>query len=242
MLILIGTIVPGNKSAQTNVVGIQSGSSGAETVVTDKVKDFNITLSGAGVDNDGTSYSTGTYGIILDKDVKALINSATLNIKMNVADNVEDISPGDHTTEEAYGIDPDGGYITVGTGTVTNITIQEGLGTAYAVNAASATSVVELLGDTTIVAAGKTASYALNAEADGQITVGSTGKTVHLTGDIVAKNDGVINIAGKTNTINGIVKAVDGGTVNLSGASDAVYNNININSFVTQGTGSNGSS
>lgn len=106
---------------------------------------------------------------------------------MNVADNVEDISPGDHTTEEAYGIDPDGGYITVGTGTVTNITIQEGLGTAYAVNAASATSVVELLGDTTIVAAGKTASYALNAEADGQITVGSTGKTVHLTGDIVAK-------------------------------------------------------
>lgn len=184
---IVGTIVPGNKSAQTNVVGIQSGSSGAETVVTDKVKDFNITLSGAGVDNDGTSYSTGTYGIILDKDVKALINSATLNIKMNIADNVEDISPGDHTTEEAYGIDPDGGYITVGTGTVTNITIQEGLGTAYAVNAASATSVVELLGDTTIVAAGKTASYALNAEADGQITVGSTGKTVHLTGDIVAK-------------------------------------------------------
>ena len=238
---IVGTIVPGNKSAQTNVVGIQSGSSGAETVVTYKVKDFNITLSGAGVDNDGTSYSTGTYGIILDKDVKALINSATLNIKMNIADNVEDISPGDHTTEEAYGIDPDGGYITVGTGTVTNITIQEGLGTAYAVNAASATSVVELLGDTTIVAAGKTASYALNAEADGQITVGSTGKTVHLTGDIVAKNDGVINIAGKTNTINGIVKAVDGGTVNLSGASDAVYNNININSFVTQGTGSNGS-
>lgn len=238
---IVGTIVPGNKSAQTNVVGIQSGSSGAETVVTDKVKDFNITLSGAGVDNDGTSYSTGTYGIILDKDVKALINSATLNIKMNIADNVEDISPGDHTTEEAYGIDPDGGYITVGTGTVTNITIQEGLGTAYAVNAASATSVVELLGDTTIVDAGKTASYALNAEADGQITVGSTGKTVHLTGDIVAKNDGVINIAGKTNTINGIVKAVDGGTVNLSGASDAVYNNININSFVTQGTGSNGS-
>lgn len=34
---------------------------------------------------------------------------------------------------------------------------------------------------------------------------------------------------------------MNGGTVNLSGASDAVYNNININSFVTQGTGSNGS-
>lgn len=101
--------------------------------------------------------------------------------------------------------------------------------------------VVNVSGNVDITATGKTASNALYAEDGGQITIGSTGKIVNLTGDIVAKNDGVINIAGKTNTINGIVKAVDGGTVNLSGASDAVYNNININSFVTQGTGSNGS-
>lgn len=237
---IVGTIVPGNKSAQTNVVGIQSGSSGAETVVTDKVKDFNITLSGAGVDNDGTSYSTGTYGIILDKDVKALINSATINIKMNVADNVEDISPGDHTTEEAYGIDPDGGYIAVGSGTVTNINIQKGVGAAYAVNAASATSIVELLGDTTIVASGKTASYALHAADGGQITVGSMGKNVHLMGNIVAEANGIININGKINTVNGSIKAVDGGSISMNGTSDAVYNNIDINSFVTKGTDSNG--
>lgn len=237
---IVGTIVPGNKSAQTNVVGIQSGSSGAETVVTDKVKDFNITLSGAGVDNDGTSYSTGTYGIILDKDVKALINSAAINIKMNVADNVEDISPGDHTTEEAYGIDPDGGYIAVGSGTVTNINIQKGVGAAYAVNAASATSIVELLGDTTIVASGKTASYALHAADGGQITVGSMGKNVHLMGNIVAEANGIININGKINTVNGSIKAVDGGIISMNGTSDAVYNNIDINSFVTKGTDSNG--
>ncbi len=86
---------------------------------------------------------------------------------------------------------------------------------------------VNTSGDTTIVAAGKTASYALNAEADGQITVGSTGKTVHLTGDIVAKNDGVINIAGKTNTINGIVKTMDFGTLNNQ--------NLASNSFVVNG-------
>ena len=237
---IVGTIVPGNKSAQTNVVGIQSGSSGAETVVTDKVKDFNITLSGAGVDNDGTSYSTGTYGIILDKDVKDLINSAAINIKMNVADNVEDISPGDHTTEEAYGIDPDGGYIAVRSGTVTNINIQKGVGAAYAVNAASATSIVELLGDTTIVASGKTASYALHAADGGQITVGSMGKNVHLMGNIVAEANGIININGKINTVNGSIKAVDGGIISMNGTSDAVYNNIDINSFVTKGTDSNG--
>ena len=232
---IVGTIVPGDKSAQTNVVGIQSGSSGAETVVTDKVKDFNITLSGAGVDNDGTSYSTGTYGIILDKDVKALINSATLNIKMNVADNVEDISPGYHTTEEAYGIDPDGGYITVGTGTVTNITVQEGLGTAYAVNVASDTSVVELLGDTTIVAAGKTASYALNAEDGGQITIGSIGKTVHLTGDIKASgSESNITLNGNVKIVKGSVNA-DGGTITLNGSSDSVYDSVG--KFTTANSG-----
>lgn len=124
------------------------------------------------MDNDGTSYSTGTYGIILDKDVKALINSATLNIKMNIADNVEDISPGDHTTEEAYGIDPDGGYITVGTGTVTNITIQEGVRHCVCSKCDFSYFCCRVIGDTTIVATGKTV-LTLNAEAGGQITVGS---------------------------------------------------------------------
>ena len=99
---------------------------------------------------------------------------------------------------------------------------------------------VNTSGDTTVAAAGKTASYALHAEAGGQITVGSTGKNVHLTGDIVAEDNGIINIAGKINTVNGIIKAADGGNVNLNGTGDAVYNNIDINSFVTRGADSNG--
>ncbi|WP_418807213.1 autotransporter domain-containing protein [Phascolarctobacterium faecium] len=99
---------------------------------------------------------------------------------------------------------------------------------------------VNVLGNTTIVASGKTASYALHAADGGQITVGSMGKNVHLTGNIVAEANGIININGKINTVNGSIKAVDGGIISMNGTSDAVYNNIDINSFVTKGTDSNG--
>lgn len=101
---------------------------------------------------------------------------------------------------------------------------------------------VSILGNTTIVATGQSETEAVYALGGATVNLGSTGKTVDLTGDVEANGVGsAITLAGKTNTINGTISALNGGTVNLSGASDAVYNNININSFVTQGTGSNGS-
>ena len=60
-VLLKGKVLPGDKTAQTNVVGIQ-GESGTWKV-TEKVKELKIDLDGAGVDNDGTSYSTGTKAI-----------------------------------------------------------------------------------------------------------------------------------------------------------------------------------
>lgn len=101
---------------------------------------------------------------------------------------------------------------------------------------------VSILGNTTIVATGQSETEAVYALGGATVNLGSIGKTVDLTGDVEANGAGsAITLAGKTNTINGTISALNGGTVNLSGASDAVYNNININSFVTQGTGSNGS-
>lgn len=247
-----GTITPGDKTGNTNVIGIQSGTYGAKTIVTDRVKDFNITLTGAGVDNDGTSYSSGTSAIYLYEGVIANINSKTFNIIMNIDKDTSVEIPETHTSKIAYGLQPDGGEINVGAATKTNITINEGLGIGYGVYANNK-SIVNILGDTDIKIAGKDGSYALYANAmywdedgnkkpilikgqdGGKITVGSTGKTVVLTGDVVAEDNGVINIAGKTNTINGTIAALNGGMVNLNGGSDAVYNNIDINSFVTNG-------
>ena len=112
--------------------------------------------------------------------------------------------------------------------------------TAVGIGGANAANIA-ILGNISIETVGKTEAYSVYASSGANVSLGSAGKTVDLNGDVVAKNNGVINIAGKTNTINGIVKAVDGGTVNLNGASDAVYNNISINSFVTKGTSSDGS-
>ncbi len=79
---IIGTILPGDKTGKTNVVGIQSNVSSAVFTVTENVEDFNIKLSGAGVDNDGTTYSTGTVAITLDSGIVANLNSKNLNIDM----------------------------------------------------------------------------------------------------------------------------------------------------------------
>lgn len=231
---IIGTIVPGNKTGQTNVIGIQAGAQGTEFNVTNNVKNFNITLSGAGVDNDGTSYSSGTKAIYLWKNIIANINSETFNIDMNIASDIDPDAPGDHTSELAYGLFPDGGTINIGENTDTSITINEGLGTGYAVYANNK-SVVNILGDTTIAVTGKDGAYALYADAydtdekktgsnGGIINVGNGTSSISITGNVYAEDSAVINLNGDA-TFDGektvFTTQKDGtdimGTINLAG-------------------------
>mgnify|MGYP001270115339 CR=1 FL=1 len=223
---IIGAVVPGDKTAKTNVVGIQSGTKGTEINVTNNVKDFNITLSGAGVDNDETSFSTGTTAVILTSGATVDINSETFNIDMKVDSNVTPDAPTGHTTEKAYGLQPDGGVINVGENTYTSITIDEGLGTGYAIYSEGSTSEVNVLGNTDINVTGKTGAYALYAVDGGTITVGSEGKTVSLVGDVVADSFGQINIVadeinfGKDSEIN----TINSGDINISGKLNIIDN------------------
>lgn len=238
---IIGTIVPGNKTAETNVIGIQSGTKGTEINVTNSVKDFNITLSGAGVDSEeGSTYSSGTSAVYLGDDITANINSEIFNIDMKVDPSVTPDAPTGHTADKAYGLRPDGGVINVGENTYTSITIDEGLGTGYAIYSEGSTSEVNVLGNTDIDVTGKTGAYALYAVGGGTITVGSEGKTVSLVGDVVADgensminiagdsvfnekdteftstNNGIINLAG--GNMSGVLNISEGSTVNLNGA------------------------
>ena len=217
---IIGTIIPGDKTAETNVIGIQSGTKGTEINVTNNVKDFNITLSGAGVDSEeGSTYSSGTSAVYLWDDITANINSETFNIDMKVDPSVTPDAPTGHTTDKAYGLRPDGGVINVGESTYTSITIDEGLGTGYAIYSEGSTSEVNVLGNTDINVNGKTGAYALYAVDGGTITVGSEGKTVSLVGDVVADSFGQINIVadeinfGKDSEIN----TINSGDINISG-------------------------
>lgn len=239
---IIATILPGDKTGQTNVIGIQSGTGGTEINVTDNVKDFNITLSGAGVDNDGTSYSSGTKAVYLWKDITANINSENFNINMDIGKDVTPDTPGEHTAEEAYGLFPDGGTINIGENTNTSITINEGLGTAYGIYADNK-SVVNVLGDTTINVNGKDGSYALYANAydtdekkvcddGGVINIGNGESSISIIGDILAEDSGVINLNGNATfdgekTVFSTTKtdSETTGTINLAGGNmDGVLN------------------
>lgn len=246
---IIGTILPGNKTGQTNVVGIQAGTKGARINVTDNVKDFNIKLSGAGVDNDGTSYSSGTNAMYLWDDIEANINSKTFNIDMQIATDVTDNAPGIHTSEKAYGLNPDGGTINIGENTVTSIIINEGLGTAYGVYTNDG-SVVNILGDTTINITGKDNAYALYANAydsdnkitgttGGKINIGNGKSNIEIKGDILAENAGKINLNGNIMFDGDKTKFItrkDGtdtmGTINLIGGNMSGVLNITEGSLV----------
>ena len=144
-VLLKAEILPGYTTASANVVGIQ-GSKKAKWTVTESVNEFKIDLKGAGVDNDGTSYSTGTKGISAWGDEMTIaINAKNFVINMDIASDVVDDTPEGHTAEKAYGISIDTGTkLTIGSGTVTNIKIREGLGTAYGIYAGfGATATIE---------------------------------------------------------------------------------------------------
>ena len=163
--------------------------------MTSAVDEFRIQLSGAGVDNDGTSYSTGTMGMTMGGTGTVTIDSKIFVIDMNIAEDVVDDSPEGHTAEEAFGIQVDSGVnFAVGAGTNTTITVRDGLGTAYGVHAQANTN-VSFEGNTVIEAEGKKESVAVVAhggESSQATSVTFSGSENRLTGDIVGANNGQV--------------------------------------------------
>lgn len=213
---LIGEIIPGDTTGETNVVGIQG--TDAHWSVTDRVKVFRIELSGAGVDNDGTSYSTGTKGIELAGWNGSFgVQSEQFVIQMDIAEDIVDDSPGDHTAEEAYGINiHSSASMTIGSNTQTKIVINEGLGTAYGINVDSAASLV-LNGDTTIETHGKKASIALQATGtDSTVTI--AGSNNHFVGEVIAQTNAAIALQSGRTVVDGKITADESSTFSLTEA------------------------
>lgn len=207
-VLLKGAVIPGDKTAQTNVVGIQG--SGATWFVTDKVQELKIDMSGAGVDNDGTSYSTGTKGIDAT-NVDFEVQAKKFTITMNVGSEVEDNSPDGHTSVKAYGIYADGGsMIAIGTNTETCISVNEGLGTAYGIYITGGAS-LDANGNTNVVVEGKDGAKALVSDGENS-TVTLVGKQNRIFGDVVASDHGAMNFVSGNTSITGEV-SVDAGSV-----------------------------
>ena len=216
---IVGEILPGDKTGGTNVIGIQSGEAGSITEITDKVNNFNITLKGAGVDNDGTSYSTGTKAITMEDGAVATIASQTFNIKMDIDSDIQDDSPEGHTADQAYGLHTNNGNINIKENTTTNIDISQGLGSGYAVYSGGKNSKIEMLGNTNINVNGSKGAFGVSAKDSG--TVNLTGKNISIStaskfGNAIAvevnDDDGtgiggeIVNLGGKS-TENIVLKA-----------------------------------
>lgn len=200
-VLLKGAIIPGDMTAQTNVVGIQ----GDDTTwfVTDKVQELKIDLSGAGVDNNGTSYSTGTKGIAAT-NVDFEVQAKKFTITMNVGSDVEDNSPDGHTSVKAYGIYADSGsMITIGTNTETCISVNEGLGTAYGIFITDGAS-LNAKGNTNVVVEGTDGAKALVSNGENS-TVTLVGKQNRIFGDVVASHHGAMNFVSGNTSITGEV-------------------------------------
>ena len=230
-VLIKASIIPGKTSANTNVVGMQGNSltndNEVSWKVTNKVDQFKIELSGAGVDNDGTSYSTGTKGISAYGDKMNIdINSKQFVINMDIANNVENVAPEGHTAEQAYGIWlGTGTKLTVGANTTTSIKIREGLGTGYGVYSAYGASAT-FEGNTSIDVEGLKESYAVLADGDnpngeGQKVASITfnGHQNNLTGNVVANREGTIDFNQGTTTIKGNIIVDDQSKLTMKEAS-----------------------
>ena len=214
---IYGEILPGKTTAKTNVVGIQSGTSGSVTTVTDKVNNFNITLKGAGVDDDGTTYSTGTKAVTMENGSKFSSDSKTFNIKMDIASDVQDDSPEGHASSLAYGLYTNNGSINVGENTLTDINISQGIGKGYAVYSEGKNSKIDILGDTVINVAGKNGAFGVSAK--NGATINTTGKNISIIAKSLEGNATAVEINNYIKTENDVKKyGIAGETINLGGA------------------------
>lgn len=231
----INSEIAEGKEAKINAIGIQIHSEDGHPETTklnigNAVKDFSINVKGQGYDYDGTPYSSGTAALKASDSAKADIRAQKFTA--DVLFNNSSSGDGNHNIMAGLWTE-DKGKITAGEGTDVIINVTKtgpAAAKAYAVWSTGTESDISLLGNTSIGAYGKDASYALYAEDGGKITVGSAGKTVDLTGDVVAENSGVVTLAGDTNTVKGIVMA-DEGVVILNGSDKATYS---ADKFVTK--------
>lgn len=208
-----------NKVAVGGVVGVNvsyDGNNNGTLNVTNNVKNFNINIIGAGIDDDSTGYSNGTVGLRLNTEGTTNINSENFSISIDVQDSVDTTNiPGNKTAEEVHGITNFGATLNVGENTNTNIIINEELGSGYGVYSEAETNI---LGNTSINVSAKDDAYALMAIGqEGVINLGSEGKIIELIGDVAADNSGTVNLSGNaTESSTGVYSVSNNGTVNFN--------------------------
>ncbi len=220
-VLLKGEILPGDKTAQTNSIGMQGEN--ADWNITNQVNEFRIEVSGAGVDNDGTTYSSGTSGILAEGEgMNVNMNAQQFVIDMNIGSDVVDDSPEGHTATQAYGIHvTTGAQMTIGSATQTNISVNQGIGSAYGI-AVESGSFVAIEGDLTIQVKAKDDAYAIYLGS----TTSTENKGVSLLADASSSASTGLKISGANNYIEGDVAVKSGSAISFENGQTTLVGNV----------------
>ena len=154
-------ITPTDSQGAINSIGIQ-GDKDAYLEVTNSVDTFKIKQEGLGIDADGTGYSSGTAAIRETGNFGVVINSQKFIIDSKTAELA-------NASGEVHGIILyDNAKLNVGENTISEITVENGSGTAYGLKSES-TEEVNFLGDTTIGVEASGNAHGVYGEAGGTI-------------------------------------------------------------------------
>lgn len=221
--VLLKSEITGNQTAQRNVVGVMSQDS--SFTVTDKVQELRIDLKGAGVDYDPaeSSFSDGTQAIAAQENAKIDIKSKSLVINIDVPSTLTDKSPSGKTSKQAFGINAgSGANVTLSNSTLTAITLNQGLGTAYGVNAADGGK-ISVGGDLTVNVTAKDDAVAIKTAGASETGTSSSitlaGKHNVLVGDVIVETKGAMNLKDGSTEITGDIKVDSASTITLDNSS-----------------------
>lgn len=216
---IVGVVDPGDRTASTNVIGIQGMAT--QWTVGENVGSFNITLSGQGVDNNGTTYSTGTAAFD-GEDVDFTFKGRELTVRMDVSSDVEQVPPPEHTAETASGLNfYKGSTFTLGENSSLDIEIHEGLGSAYAMKLAEE-STADLQGNVRLVSEGVDASSAISLSDTSKATFAGAaneivGDASVVTASTLLFKDGETNLTGNVSFDADALLAAEDATLRISG-------------------------
>ena len=127
----------------TNAIGILGGM----ITVSENVNNFDIVVSGSGIDNGNTGYSNGTAACYLSLGDSMTINAKSFNISVDGGGTAGSV---DEYYSDSYGIRMSAGNFITGENTAVNITVNDNAQAAIGVSASGGSSYVNMPGDVTV--------------------------------------------------------------------------------------------
>lgn len=214
--------ITGDGAGERNAIGILGGL----ITVGENVNNFNITVSGSGVDNGNSNFANGTAACYLSSQDSMSVAAKSFNI------NVTGGASGVDYRSDSYGLRISGGQFMSSPNTAVEVSVKDDVSSALGLSVKGDASVVEMQGDVNITAVGteinsslgdgavsgllNSHSLAVAATDGGRVALGSAGSSVVVSGDVVAAASSDIAICGSKVEITAEKIGADNSNLNIS--------------------------